>query len=50
VSAIVGGTFYLSSIYAGYETARRYNLAEEKKTRIQLRNLPIQFRIYELAF
>ncbi len=49
-SAVVGSTFYLSSIYAGVETARRHNLAQVEQAKKRLKDVSIQFQLYRLIF
>ncbi|HXH75805.1 MAG TPA: hypothetical protein VNJ08_12600 [Bacteriovoracaceae bacterium] len=50
VSAGVGSTFYLSSIYAGLETAKRYNRALREQSMNKLKNIPVEFQLLKIAF
>lgn len=49
-SSLIGGTFYFSSIYAGYETTRRYNISRSIAEKRKLSNLPIQLNIMNIVF
>lgn len=49
-SSLVGSTFYFSSIYAGYETARRYNSSKSLNEKRKLSNIPIHLNIMNIVF
>lgn len=49
-SATVGTIFYLSSIYAGYQTALRRNEGYVQEQRKKLKALPINFKLLDLSF
>lgn len=49
-SGTVGSIFYLSSIYAGYETARLKNESFVKGQHKKLKDLNISFKLIELSF
>lgn len=49
-SAIVGSTFYFSSIYAGYETAKRYNSSLKINEQKKLNSVPIKLEIINFMF
>jgi hypothetical protein len=49
-STLIGSTFYFSSIYAGYETARRYNVSRSLNEKRKLSNIPIQLNLMNIIF
>lgn len=49
-SSLVGGTFYLSSIYAGYETARRYNVSRTLNEKRKLSSIPVELNLMNIIF
>jgi len=49
VTGVLGVGFYFSSIYAGYETTRRYNDVRLNNFRDKVHEIPIQLTLFKLA-
>lgn len=49
-SATVGTVFYLSSIYAGHQTALRRNEGYVQEQRKKIKSLPVTFKLLDLSF
>jgi TM2 domain-containing membrane protein YozV len=49
-TSVVGATFYLSSIYAGYETARRYNSSIFLNEKKKLSDIPVKLNLMNIIF
>ena len=49
-TSVVGATFYFSSIYAGYETARRYNSSISLTEKKKLSDIPVKLNLMNIIF
>lgn len=49
-SALVGTTFYASSIYAGYESTRRFNSNEVEKQKSKLKDVSVRLNLVNIIF
>lgn len=49
-SSLVGVTFYASSIYAGYEAARRYNVTRVESEKKKLKDIPIKIELINIIY
>lgn len=49
-TVIVGSSFYLSSIYAGYEAIKRYNSLLDMRAKKKLQDIPIRLDLLKIIW